>query len=277
MRMTRLTCFAAAALMVNLAVAQAPATQKKHLLVLGEEKGYRHESVSHAMAVIEQLGEKTGLWDTTIRTDTEILTKKKLEYNAKNLNDFDAIFMFTGGDPEMDAQQKADFLSFIHDDGKGLIGVHAAAITWVHWPEFVDLLGGDFDEHPWLTFDAPIIVEDPNFPGMQQWPHEFTLHDEIYQMKDFSRDKVRVLMRLDPCKLDLANPKVHRKDHDFAVTWAKSYGKGRVYYSTLGHPKENWDDPRVQKMYTEAIKWAMGLESADITPQPAPASNTACK
>ena len=47
------------------------------------------------------------------------LTKKKLEFNAKNLNDFDAIFMFTGGDPEMDAQQKADFLSFIHDDGKG--------------------------------------------------------------------------------------------------------------------------------------------------------------
>jgi uncharacterized protein len=50
-----------------------------------------------------------------------------------------------------------------------------------------------------------------------------------------------------------------------------------VYYSTLGHPKDNWDDPRLQKMYTEAIKWAMGLESADITPQPAPAANMACK
>ena len=159
------------------------------------------------MAVIEHLGEQTGLWDTTIRTDTEVLTKKKLEFNAKNLNNFDAILMFTGGDLEMDAQQKADFLSFIHDDGKGLIGVHSAAITWVKWPEFVDMLGGDFDEHPWLTFDAPIIVEDPAFPGMQQWPHEFVLHDEIYQMKDFSRDKVRVLMRLDPCKLDLRTPR----------------------------------------------------------------------
>ena len=108
--MRRIGWLAGAVLVCNLAVAQAPQTQKKHLLVLGEEKGYRHESVSHAMAVIEQLGEKTGLWDTTIRTDTEMLTKKKLEYNAKNLNDFDAIFMFTGGDPEMDAQQKADFL-----------------------------------------------------------------------------------------------------------------------------------------------------------------------
>jgi uncharacterized protein len=268
--MPRLVCLAAVLLSVaGLSFAQTPSA-KKHLLVLGEEKGYRHESVSHAMAVIERLGEDTGLWDTTIRTDTEPLTKKKLEFNAKNLNDFDAIFMFTGGDPEMDAQQKADFLSFIHDDGKGLIGVHAAAITWVHWPEFVDLLGGDFDEHPWRTFNAPIVVEDPSFPGMAQFPHEFSLNDEIYQMKDFSREKVRVLMRLDPCKLDLANPKVHRQDHDFAVTWVKTYGKGRVFYSTLGHPKENWDDPRIQKMYTEAIKWAMGLESADITPRPAP-------
>jgi type 1 glutamine amidotransferase len=258
MKMTRLAWLSAAVFICNLAVGQAPV--KKHLLVLGEEKGYRHEAVSHA-----------------IRTDTEVLTKKKLEFNAKNLNSFDAILMFTGGDLEMDEQQKADFLSFIHDDGKGLVGVHSAAITWVKWPEFVDMLGGDFDEHPWLTFDAPIIVEDPAFPGMQQWPHEFVLHDEIYQMKDFSRDKVRVLMRLDPCKLDLKNPKVHRPDHDFAVTWAKSYGKGRVYYSTLGHPKDNWDDPRLQKMYTEAIKWAMGLESADITPKPAPAANMACK
>src|SRR5277367_2722855 len=102
--------------------AQTPAPPMKHLLVLGEEKGYRHEAVSHAMATIERLGRETGLWTTTIRTDTEVLTKKKLEFNAKNLNDFDAVLFYTGGDLEMDAQQKADFISFIHDDGKGFIG-----------------------------------------------------------------------------------------------------------------------------------------------------------
>ena len=71
-------------------------------------------------------------------------------------------------------------------------------------------------------------------------------------------------MRLDASKLDLNNPRVHRKDQDFAVTWAKQYGKGRVYYSTLGHVEQNWDDPRLQKMYLEAIKWAMGLVNADV-------------
>ena len=253
-------------------LAQSGSSQKKHLLVIGEEKGYRHESVSHAMATIEHLGKQTGLRDTAIRTDTEPLTKKKLEYNAKNLTNFDAVLFFTGGDLEMDAQQKADLLSFVHDDGKGFIGIHSAAITLTKWPEFVDMVGGTFDEHPWGTFDAPIIVEDPKFPGMEQWPKAFTLRDEIYQMKSFSRDKVHVLMSLDASKLDLTNSKVHRADHDFAVTWAKMYGKGRVYYSTLGHPEENWDDPRLQQMYVEAIKWAMGLVDADVTPSPALAS-----
>ena len=146
------------------------AAAKKHLLAIGEEKGYRHESVSHALATIERLGRESGLWDTTIRTDTEALTKKKLEYNAKNLNDFDAVLFYTGGTLEMDDQKKADFLSFIHDDGKGFIGIHSAAITFTDWPEYGEMLGGYFDEHPWGTFDAPIIVEDPAFPGMRQWP-----------------------------------------------------------------------------------------------------------
>jgi hypothetical protein len=246
------------------------AAAKKRLLAIGEEKGYRHEAVSHALATIERLGRETGLWETTIRTDTEALTKKKLEYNAKNLNDFDAVLFYTGGTLEMDSQQKADFLSFVRDDGKGFIGVHSATITFTGWPEYGDMIGGYFDEHPWGTFDAPILVEDPEFPGMKQWPPAFVLKDEIYQIRNFSRDKVRVLMRLDASKLDLTNPRVHRQDRDFAVSWAKMYGKGRVFYSTLGHPGENWDRPDMQTMYVAAIKWAMGLVDVDVTPRPAP-------
>jgi type 1 glutamine amidotransferase len=252
--------------MVSALMAQGSPPRKK-LLVIGEEKGYRHDAVPHAMATIERLGRETGLWDTVIRTDTEPLTKKKLEYNARNLNNFDAVLFYTGGNLEMDDQQKADFLSFIHDDGKGFIGVHSATITFRNWPEYGEMIGGYFDEHPWNTFDAPIIVEDPAFPGMQQWPKAFTLNDEIYQMKNFSRDNTRVLMRLDPSKLDLANPRVHRKDKDFAVTWAKMYGKGRVFYSTLGHVDANWDRPEMQKMFIEGIKWALRLVDADATPR----------
>jgi type 1 glutamine amidotransferase len=246
------------------------AAPRKRLLVIGEEKGYRHEAVTHAMVTIERLGRDTGLWDTVIRTDTEALTKTKLEYNARTLNDFDGIVFYTGGTLEMDDQKKADFMSFVHDDGKGFIGIHSAAITFTQWPAYGEMLGGYYDEHPWNTFDAPIVVEDAAFPGMQSWKPSFTLTDEIYQIKMFSRANTRVLMRLDPSKLDLKNPRVHRTDQDFAVAWAKMYGKGRVFYSTLGHVEANWDRPEMQAMVTGAIKWVLGLVDADVTPRPAP-------
>ena len=99
----------------------------------------------------------------------------------------------------------------------------------------------------------------------------FVLRDEIYQMRNYSRDKLRVLMRLDASKLDLANKNVHRTDRDFAVTWAKMYGKGRVFYTTLGHVEDNWDKPEFQKMIIEAVKWATGMIDADVTPRPMPA------
>jgi uncharacterized protein len=252
----------------GICAAQTAAPSKKHILVIGEEHGYRHEAISHAMATIERLGKETGLWDTTLRTDSEILTKAKLEFNAKNLTNFDAVIFYTGGDLAMDAQQKADLLSFVHENGKGFIGIHSASITFVNWPEYGEMIGGYFDEHPWGTFDAPIIVEDREFPGMKQWPESFVLRDEIYQIRNYSRGRVRVLMRLDASKLDLGNKNVHRTDRDFAVTWAKMYGKGRVYYTTLGHVEENWDKPEFQQMLIGAIQWATGTANADITPRP---------
>src|SRR5579863_9132283 len=94
------------AMLSAVCAAQSAPPPKKHLLVIGEEKGYRHDSVSHAMAIIERLGRETELWDTTLRTDTEVLTKKKLEYNAPNLNDFDAVLFSTGGDNDLNANQK---------------------------------------------------------------------------------------------------------------------------------------------------------------------------
>jgi len=75
-------------------------------------------------------------------------------------------------------------------------------------------------------------------------------------------------MLLDPTKLDLKSKSVHRTDGDFAVTWAKTYGKERVFYSSLGHVPENWDNPSLQKMYTEPIKWALGLIPADTISKP---------
>jgi type 1 glutamine amidotransferase len=98
------------------------------------------------------------------------------------------------------------------------------------------------------------------------------INDEIYQSRNWSRDKVRVLMRLNEDKLDLTSekikPRIKRSDRDWAVTWIKSYGKGRVFYSSLGHTYEAWDDKDIATMYLEGVKWALGLTQADTTSHP---------
>jgi hypothetical protein len=213
------------------------------------------------MAAIYNMGRESGLWDATLRTDTELITKKNMERNTKNLDYFDAlVFVSTTGELDLDDGQKKDMMSFIKDDGKGFVGVHAALDTNYKWPEYGEMIGGWFDQHPWSTFNAPILNEDPSFPAVRHFPAAFLKYDEIYQPKEWSREKVHVLLSLDSTKLNYENnPRVHRTDHDFAVAWDKMYGKGRIFYSTLGHTEEAWNDPDIRKMYFEAIKWALGM------------------
>jgi hypothetical protein len=95
------------------------------------------------------------------------------------------------------------------------------------------------------------------------------LVDEHYQLlpQPYDRSRIDVLARLDPASVDLADADVHRTDADFPVAWIKPYGNGRVFYSYLGHTDAAWDDPRVQTMYLEAIRWAI---HGGETPRPHP-------
>jgi uncharacterized protein len=249
-------------IVINPAFAQE---KKRNLLVIGQSKGYQHESISTAMVTLYNLGRDSKKWDTVFRTDCTAITKKPLKYGAKNLDAFDAIVFFTDGNLDMDDAQKADLLSFVRDDGKGFIGIHSATITFVSWPDYGKMIGGYFDGHPWGTFDAPLVVEDAGFPGMSNLPSSFTLKDEIYQIKDFSRENVRVLLSLDASKVDLSKRGIHRKD--FPVIWARDYGKGRVLYNGLGHTQEVWDRPEIRKMWLEMVQWSMGLIPGDAAPR----------
>lgn len=263
-----LPCLFSALLLAGGLSGQAP---RKKLLIVGATKGFQHDATSHGMGTIWKLGQESGLWDTYFKTDTQLLTKKKLGGNAKNLDFFDAVAFYTTGELDLDDEQKAALLSFVKEDGKGFIGIHSAIDTFYQWPEYGEMVGGYFDLHPWNTFEAPVIVEDPAHPAAAHLPKSFTTLDEIYQAKAFSRDRVRVLMRLDESKIDLKNKNVRRTDNDFAVAWVRNYGKGRVFYSTFGHTFESWNRADMQKMWLEAIKWCLKLTGGDATPRPRPA------
>lgn len=273
---------------------RASAHARKHVLAWGDVRaGYQHDSISHAFATLERLGREAGVYDTWIRTDSQLITKHPIVFPAgagiarnpsaapgvaapneqflvHNLDFFDAIFFFGVREVDITPEQKADLLTFVRDDGKGFVAAHSAATAFFSWPEFGDMIGGRFDEHPWGITDATVVVDDPDFPAMKGFPMVSVRNDEHYQLKDFSRSKVRVLAHLDAGRLDLKRPLVHRTDGDFPVAWAKTYGKGRVFYSTLGHADATWDDPVLQQMYFNAIKWSLGLADGDATPRTEP-------
>ena len=230
----------------------------------------QHDSTSHALSVIEQLGYESGTYDTYIRTDSNIIATQPLmttgarASGGPSLASADAIFFLGHRDVALDDRQKTELAAFVRE-GKGFVGAHVALTAFESWPEFGELLGGRYDDHPWGTASGTVINEDPSFPATRHFAATFPLVDEFYQAKNAPRDKIRVLLRLDVSKMA---PHQELRNRDYPLAWAKMYGKGRVFYSSLGHASETWDNRDVRQMYFEAIKWALGMTDGDATPRP---------
>ena len=104
-----------------------------------------------------------------------------------------------------------------------------------------------------------IRVEDAAHPATRHLPARFAMGDEIYQFRNWSRDRVHVLLSLDPASVDISAAGVKRTDRDFALAWTRRHGKGRVFYTALGHNPEVWRDERFTRHLLGGILWAMGM------------------
>src|SRR5262245_35466493 len=179
----------------------APRTRKVVLAWADTRNGIaQHDSVSHALAVIERLGYESGAYDTFIRTDSHIISRKPLKTTGQpasggpSLANVDAIFFMGHRDVPLDDVQKAELLAFVRDEGKGFVAAHVGLTALESWPEFGELLGARFDGHP-INGPGVVVNEDPAFPATRHLPATFNFTDEFYQPKDFSRDKIHVLLR----------------------------------------------------------------------------------
>ena len=257
------------------------------------ENGVQHNSISHAISVLERLGYVSELYDTYIHTDSQPITLHGMlgSYGqgvmGRDLNNYDAIVCIGVREVYLTAQQRTDLLEFIRNGG-GFVGVHAASTmflpwpafgkrqdeeagcgrTFNRWPEFNEMLGAEFVEHPYGVIDAPVIVDDPRFPATRFLPAKFNLQDEMYEFRNFSREKMDVVLRLDSSRLSLQRAGVTDRTADWPLAWAKSFGKGRVFYCALGHARVTWDIPDIQRIYFEAVKWALRLQEGDVASHP---------
>ncbi|MEW6074062.1 MAG: ThuA domain-containing protein [Planctomycetota bacterium] len=241
---------------------EAPVKPKKErrLLVYTRCEGFVHGSIPYCAEAFVRMGKATDAYSATVSDDPRV-------FAAEKLAEFDAIVLDnTTGTLLAEAERRESLLAFVKG-GKGLAGVHAATDCSYDWPEFGEMIGGYFDGHPWNE-QVTIRVEDPGHPINAAFlGRAFAVADEIYQFRSpYSRESLRVLLSLDVNKTDLAKDGIHREDRDFAVSWVRSYGEGRVFYCSLGHRNEIFWNPTLLRHYLAGLQFVLGDLPADTAP-----------
>ena len=239
----------------------------KKVLVVTVTKGFRHDSIGTAEKVLGQLAQQTGAFTVDyVRTDAE-MTEKMTPEALKN---YDAVvFANTTGD--LPLPDREAFIEWIKS-GKGFVGMHAAGDTFHGFKPYLDMLGAEFKTHEaQVSVDA--INQDPACPICKHLPATWTVFDEIYQFKNFDRSTVHGLLGLDK------HPN-NKSPGDYPIAWCKLFGRGRVFYTSLGHREDIWDPTweqgrknskevaeAYQKHILMGIRWAVRLERFDARPQ----------
>jgi type 1 glutamine amidotransferase len=226
-----------------------------------------HASIPHANLAAQLMGEKTGAFTATLSSEPAAIS-------AANLQQYDAVYLNnTVGDVFDTPEMRAAFVAFVATGG-GVIGNHGASVASPQWTEFGDILGATGASHREPTEKATIIVEDPTHPVVRAFdgkPFEYV--DEFYRLAaPYSRDKVRVLLSIDPIATDMMQGRCFgqclRDDNDYPVAWIRQHGKSRVFYTSLGHNPDVFWDPRMLEMFLAGIQYALGDLEANATPRP---------
>jgi type 1 glutamine amidotransferase len=249
---------------------------RRKLLVFTKSSGFEHDVIQRrgeelglAEKVLVELGKKHG-FDATATKDGRVFDG--------DLSGYDALFFYSSGNlleagndkmPPMTGKGKEALLAAVRG-GKGLLGCHCASDSF-HSPggtfetqarpdPFPAMLGGEFIRHG-AQQEARARVTDSKFPGQKGAGDSFKLREEWYSLKNFAPDLhvIHVLETEGMEGLDYKRP-------PFPVSWARKEGKGRVFYTALGHREDVWTSPLFQDMLTGAIAWAMGDVEAETAP-----------
>ncbi len=172
----------------------------------------------------------------------------------QKLQEFAAVIFYTTGELPVSSEVAAGFVDWVAKGG-AFVGVHCATDTFYEFAPYMDMIGGAFDGHPWHE-EVTVKVEDASHPATEHLGGSFRITDEIYQFRNFEREGLQVLLSLDHASVDIDKGK--RTDRDYALAWSRSFGKGRLFYTALGHRPEVWEDGRFMEHLLDGIDWSMG-------------------
>lgn len=248
--------FAAAGLAAGPVLAQTP----KKLLVVTVTKGFRHSSIPTAEAVLGKLAEKSGAFTIDyVRSDEEMAAKM----TPASLKGYDG-FVFANTTGVLPLPDKAAFLNEIKA-GKAFIGMHSASDTFHDKDEvdpYIDMVGGEFVGHG-AQVGVECLVMDTNHPSTRHLGESYCIEkEEIYLFKNYNSSRVRDLFVLDK------HPNKKNERGHFPVAWCRKFGQGNVFYTSLGHREDVWENKLYQDHILGGIKWALGLAPGEAAPLP---------
>jgi len=231
--------------------------------VLFEHPVIRREGgrLSLAESILVDLGRRHG-FDVECTKDGAVFDH--------DLGKFDAILSYSCGSPADLAKAKGlDQGSPLTPEGrrrvlkavlggKGFVAVHPG--IWM-LPEAV---GGDCIAHG-SQQAATMRVTSPKFPGLSGAGESFSFKEEWFSLHRFAND-IHVILVQDCRGMSLENP-LDKRCYDrppFPATWCRMHGKGRVFYTSMGHREDVWANPIFQQILLGGLRWACGEVDAAI-------------
>jgi type 1 glutamine amidotransferase len=263
-------------------------TAKRKLLACTRSVGFQHGSIPVCAKMLEILGNKSGAWETVISDDLAM-------FEPENLKEFDGVFFCVTTGPifgdfpsdkapnnNKDAERmlrlRKSLVDFVKG-GKGLGGNHGATDANYNWKDWGDMFGAYFSEHPFG--DIVVKNDDPKHPLNAAFKGEgFPFRDEMYVFgpkpqggapQPYSREKLRVLLSIDMAASTKLPNKGPRPDQDYAISWVKPYGEGRVFYCSFGHDDRIYFTPEVVQHFQDGVQFLLGDLKADTSPSVKPA------
>lgn len=254
----------AARLAQVLPTARVVPTTPRRLLVLTRTDGFRHASINEGCEMLRQVGAATKAFTPTFSNDLADL-------EADRLAGFDGLVLLNTTGLRPSPSQQAAFLAFVQEQGRGVIGIHAAIDNFPDFPAGRACLGGHFHNHPWNAKDlCAVKLDDPQHPVVAAFGGRgFWFKDEMYQVVGaYDRADLRVLLSLDMSRPENARPakSLVRTDQDFGIAWVARRGKGRLFYSCLGHNPATYGHPVILQHFLDGIQYALGDVPAPDTP-----------
>ncbi|MBQ0852613.1 ThuA domain-containing protein [Streptomyces sp. BH-SS-21] len=213
---------------------------RPRVVVYTRTTDYRHDSIPDGTAAVRALGAAHG-FDVHATEDPGFFDAPVGPYAA-------VVFLSTSGDVLTPAGR--EHLAAYVEAGGGFVGVHAAACTEYDWPYYGELLGARFARHPDLQ-PGRVIVEDHDHPATRHLPAAFAFTDEWYDFRASPRGSVRVLLSADEASYDGGG-----MGDDHPLSWCHAQGRGRSFYTALGHAPESYEDARFRSHLLGGITWA---------------------